>query len=358
MKMQFSSTTCAVTVALGLAAGLAATSGCSKSEEVVDPPSIGATPASESLFTQPLQPSAPAGAVLAIVNGKEITQAEFDVEVQNVMQRMQGRVPPERMAQMQMQMREQLLENLVTRELLFGKVRSEGIEITDEEFQDAVAEITEGLPPGMSLEDMLMQTGTSMQEFRENFSMDLKLRKLIESHTGGKIEATDEEIVAFYEENEAQFQRQESVSARHILLGFDPADDSDEAKAAKRAELEAIRDRVAAGEDFATLAAEHSTCPSGQQGGSLGSFTRGRMVPEFEQAAFTQEVGEVGEIVETQFGYHLIVVDEQIAPGVTPLDEMREQIARHLTGQKQQEVVQQYIETLKASANITFPNQP
>jgi peptidyl-prolyl cis-trans isomerase C len=201
---------------------------------------------------------------------------------------------------------------------------------------------------------MLEQVGTSEEEFRETLTTELKIRKLIEGQSEEKLEASDEEIKAFYDENREQFERPESVTASHILLTVDPTA-TDEEKATARKQLEDIRTKLSEGADFAEMAMEHSSCPSKAQGGSLGSFPRGRMVPAFEEAAFSQEIGKVGDIVETQFGYHLIKVDSRDEAGLTPLDEVQEQLGQYLSNQKQQKVVQGYVEELRKTAEITYP---
>ncbi|HMO50712.1 MAG TPA: peptidylprolyl isomerase [Kiritimatiellia bacterium] len=339
----------------GMATAAVMTTGCSKASES----GSDAASAPAEIFSQPLSAAAGSNpdAVIAVVDGKEITQAEFDREMVVMMNRMQGRVPPDRIGQMREQMRTQLLDNLITREILLAKVKAEGIEITDADFAEAVEQLTENFPPGVSLEDMLEQTGTSMDDFRENFGMELKVRKLIESHTGGKLVASDEDIRAFYDENSEQFERPESVQASHILISVDPTD-SEEAKAAKRQQIEALREQALEGADFAALAGEHSTCPSSAQGGDLGSFTRGRMVPEFEAAAFSQEIGAVGDVVETQFGFHLIKVTERNEPGMTPFEEIKEQLGQYLTNQKQQQAAQTYLQELREAATVTYPDNP
>lgn len=295
--------------------------------------------------------------VIAVVNGTEITQGQLDGEIASMMARMQGRVPPERMAQMRTQMQQQMLDNLINRQVLFDRIAAENITINDEEFDTAVGELTANLPPGATLEMMLAQSGATIEEFRENFGTELKIRKLIEGHSGGKIEVAEEDALAFYNENKEQFERPESVSASHILISIE-ADATDEDKAAKRAELEAIRAKIAEGADFEEMAGEHSSCPSKAQGGSLGDFTRGRMVPEFEQAAFTQAIGEVGDVVETQFGYHLIKVTARNEAGSTPFDEVKEQLTRYLSGQKQQEATRTLVEQWVDEAEVTYPGQP
>lgn len=294
--------------------------------------------------------------VIATVNGTDITQGQLDKEIANMMQRMQGRVPPERLGQMRAQMQAQMLDNLVNRQVITDKITADNITISDEEFDAAVAELTANLPEGATLEMMLAQAGSTEEEFRQNFGMELKVRKLVESHSGGKVESTEEEAMEFYNTNQDQFKKPESASASHILLAVE-ADASDDEKAAKRAELEAIRTKLTEGADFAEMAMEHSTCPSKAQGGSLGDFTRGRMVPEFEAAAFSQEIGEVGEIVETQFGYHLIKVTERSDASATPFEEVKEQLIRYLSAQKQQKAAQALIEGWVEEANVSYPGK-
>ena len=99
-------------------------------------------------------------------------------------------------------------------------------------------------------------------------------------------------------------------------------------------------------------------CPSGAQGGSLGDFGPGQMVPEFDQAAFSQEVGVIGEIVKTNFGYHVIMVEEKTKEGKTAYDEIKERIAEHLQNEKKGEIIQTYIAGLREKATIEDLSKP
>lgn len=155
---------------------------------------------------------------------------------------------------------------------------------------------------------------------------------------------SDEGIVAYYEENQAEFTTPEVVKARHILKKFpDNATDEQKAEIKTAAEelLKTINAELTAGADFAELAKTHSEGPSGAQGGALrGSnpklplgdyFARGDMVKPFEEAAFdTLEPGEVSGLVETQFGYHIIKLEEKKAPEVQPFDQVQYDIRQKL----------------------------
>ena len=100
----------------------------------------------------------------------------------------------------------------------------------------------------------------------------------------------------------------DQVRASHILLAYAGAASSSASRSKEEAaaQIADLRAKSEAGEEFAELARQHSDCPSGSSGGDLGSFGRGQMVPEFDQAAFDLEVGALSDVVETAFGYHLI----------------------------------------------------
>ena len=119
------------------------------------------------------------------------------------------------------------------------------------------------------------------------------------------------------------------------------------------AKIREIRDRVAAGSDFATEAATHSDCPSGKgAGGSLGEFGRGRMVKEFEDAAFTQEVDVIGEPVRTDFGFHIIKVTQHTPAGETKFEDVRDSIVYGMTQERAMEAVQNYFDSLRNDAKV------
>ena len=162
---------------------------------------------------------------------------------------------------------------------------------------------------------------------------------------------TDEEIQKFYDENKEGFAQGESVTASHILIKVDPTDD-DAAKAAKRARIEDLRKQALEGADFAELAKANSDCPSASSGGDLGTFGKGQMVPEFEDAAFSQPTGSVGEVVETQFGFHIIKVTDHQQAKATDFSEVKERISDILYSQKQQDAVKEYVDGLRKQADV------
>lgn len=148
------------------------------------------------------------------------------------------------------------------------------------------------------------------------------------------ISISDEEITEYYNSNKSQFSSGSSVKASHILVD-------------KLEDAEAVSAKINDGLSFEDAAKEYSKCPSNERGGDLGYFSRGRMVPEFEAAAFETSVGEVSEPVKTQFGYHLIKVFDKKSEAVKSLDEVRAQLGDHLLNQKQQALYQSKVEELQ-----------
>jgi len=167
-----------------------------------------------------------------------------------------------------------------------------------------------------------------------------------------KVEVSEEDVKAYYESHKDEFKTPEMVRSRHILIKTDPsASDNDKKKAKEKAEE--ILKKIKAGEDFAKLASDVSDdTGSKPKGGELGFFPKGRMVKSFEDAAFSLKPGEVSGIVETQFGYHIIKVEEKKEPGMEPFDTAKEKIKQKLLQERTKTKVTEFIEKAMKEANI------
>ena len=191
----------------------------------------------------------------------------------------------------------------------------------------------------------LAEAKKNLWEYEEGFKAELakvKDRLLVNyamDKALGNISVKDEEIKAYYDEHAAELMGGDSVSASHILVAEEEV----------AAELLA---KIQAGDvTFEDAAKEHSTCPSGQNGGSLGEFTHGQMVPEFDEACFTMEVGELRGPVKTQFGYHIIRLDGKKEATSIPFEEIREELRGRLTAEKQEKTYKSKVNQL----SLLFP---
>jgi peptidyl-prolyl cis-trans isomerase C len=169
-----------------------------------------------------------------------------------------------------------------------------------------------------------------------------------------KIKVTEKEAKAYYDKNPDLFKSPEQVKARHILIQV-PKGASDEEKKKLKEKADEVLGKVKAGEDFAKLAAEFSDDPGTKsKGGDLGFFSKGSMVPAFEQAAFSLKPGEVSELVETEFGFHVIKVDEKKEAVAEPFETIKEKVTKQVLREKQEAKVTEFVEQALKKAKVTM----
>jgi peptidyl-prolyl cis-trans isomerase C len=174
----------------------------------------------------------------------------------------------------------------------------------------------------------------------------------VEGQIADKIAVKPEAIADFYQKNQDKFQQGARVRASHILISVPEKADA-ATKLQAKTKAEGVLKDLKAGKDFAAAAKENSQDPgSAANGGDLGYFEQGQMVPPFEQAAFALKPGEMSDLVETPFGFHIIKVADKQASRVVPIEEAKPQIEQYLTGQNRQEQTAAFVKTLKAKAKI------
>lgn len=173
-----------------------------------------------------------------------------------------------------------------------------------------------------------------LEENKKALLKSYALNKLIED-----VSPTEEDIKNYYDEHKDQMKKEETRVASHILVGSE-----DKAKEV----LEEMED----GLKFEEAAKKYSTCPSKEQGGNLGEFGRGKMIPEFEEKAFSMDEGEISKPVKTQHGYHIIRVEEVSPEGTKSLEESKEEIKQMLTRLQQQDKYLEKVEELKGKYEV------
>lgn len=240
--------------------------------------------------------------ILAVVNGREIKKEDIDEAI--------SRFPKDRQKYLLTEEgRKQLLNQIIAFELIYAEALNNGLE-NDKEYKQ------------------------QMEAMRKEILTQLSIKRLIDT-----VKVSEEEANSYYEANKNMFKSQGMVSAKHILVD------------SKEKALE-IKKEIEAGKAFETAAKEYSSCPSKERGGDLGKFTRGQMVPEFEEAAFAQKIGVVGEPVKTQFGYHLIKVEEKTEGENKTFEQVKNSIIDRLTQERQNMKYMQYTEELKKKYDV------
>jgi peptidyl-prolyl cis-trans isomerase C len=271
---------------------------------------------------------------------------------------------PELAAQQEKRFHEQILETLVVEQLLNEEVKKANIpETTDQELRLEMTKQLAAMNPPMTLEQYqkaLEAQGFNYDVAKRGHAQDLRYEKLLESKSPGGFTTTEAEAKKYYDENVKEFQVPEQVRASHILIRpTDPNTDPNQAKAQAKHKAEELLQKVKGGADFATVAKESSEDPTTKdQGGDLRLFSRGLMYPTFENAAFSLKVGQVSDLVETPFGYHIIKVTEHHDPNQTPFEKAKTDIISGLTRQKKQEAAQKYVKSLQQNAKIVYPSSP
>jgi len=287
---------------------------------------------------------------VAVVNGVVITKAEYDKELNVHLQRIsrQGQqVSDENMAEL----KNDILEGLIEREVLYQESQKAGIKISDQKVDEQLAGIKKRFPNEDEFKKALAAMNLTEAEVREQIQRGLAIRELIDQNVANKVVISDEETKAYYTGNPQFFKQPEQVKASHILIKVEPtADDAKKTEARKK--ISDLQQKLKDGGDFAELAKEYSEGPSGSRGGDLGYFKRGQMVKPFEDVAFAMKTNEVSDLVETRFGYHLIKVYDKKPEQTLAYADVKEKIAQRLKQEKVEKDATRYVEDLKQGAKV------
>ena len=291
--------------------------------------------------------------MIASVNGVNITSEEVDREMKNLQKQFQSRVPPEQMEKMQPMLQRQALENRISQRLLLQEADRGGYKVEEEGIDEQMKNMKSRFPSTEAFDTQLVELGVSEDELRSEVEESMMIDALLSEKTASTPEVSGEDVEKFYKKNPESFQVPERVRASHILLKTAPGD-GDDVRAEKRQELSRLMGEIEGGAAFDKLAMEHSECPSKTKGGDLGYFGRGKMDKAFEDAAFGMKVDEVSDIVESQFGYHLIKLTAHEEGRTIPIDEVRDKIEAYLDNKNKEEIVGTLIRKLRDDVKIDY----
>ena len=263
--------------------------------------------------------------VVVAIGDAKLMSADLEADVARFIEANKARIPAEQLEGAKQYLTQQLKQQFITKTLLTKEAAKKGISVTDEEVKaraDELIKSAKGRPGAPnSFDELLAMHPLGAERAREEFKTEALVRKFVEQEIASKITVDQEEVKSQYNQivsnitQRAKAPTSEQVRASHILVKTDDAKNSDAAKK----EIDALHAQMKdlKGEElskkFAELAKEKSDCPSKAKGGDLGAFGHGQMVPEFDKAAFEQEIGKLYAPVKTSFGWHLILVKEKIA---------------------------------------------
>lgn len=330
---------------------LITTIGCKKEGEAKDQTSQAEAPKTEESKVTSNKETAPMDAtkVLATVNDVSIYQKDMndfmdrDPQI-NAARKNNIPIPEE--------VKGKILDVLIEREVLLQAASKKNL-ISDKELEDAQKSYLAMYGGEENLQKVLANSGSSIDDFKANLKSDLLLKKYYEEEVSKQVKVTDEEIAKEFKDNSARYAEQPSVRARHILISV-PATASEDAQKTALDNINSIYQEVTKpGVDFGEVAKARSDCPSKEKGGDLGFFTKEMMVPEFANQAFSMKPGEISKPVKTQFGYHIIKLEEEKKGGIPKLEDVKEDISQYIRMNKETEIGRPMLEKLKSEAKIT-----
>ena len=291
------------------------------------------------------------GEVLARVNGTAITRAEVDRSIRVFLA--QNRLSHELSPEARRKAEEAALEQLIVTRILYQTGLALSVDDLGRQIGEKISRIRNKFPTPKAYEDALRASDLSDLDAREVVRNDLVVSNLLEREIVGKVTVSDRELELFYQRNLDKFRKPAGTRLAQILVGVSPQALVEE-KLQAREKAEKIRTRLAAGEEFAALAQSESSCPSNEQGGDLGVFEEGSMIPEFAQATASLKPGEVSQVFETQDGYHLVKLTERVNASVITFDQAKERIGAYLKEVGSQRAINEYVAELKKKARIEY----
>lgn len=285
------------------------------------------------------------GKGLKITRGELTTERNFQMKLVNMPV---DKIQPDQLARIDMQ----ILEQMINKKLLLAhadKATPETKKLAEEQLK----RLQSSFPNEAAFKEQMEKSGLTSDRILHEMEEQAMVEKTLDKEINSKaVQFTPEEVQAFYKENPDFWKQPEQVKVRHILVPVLEAAAKEE-KDAQRKVIEAARKRILGGEKFEQVAKEISQdSGSAQNGGSLPPFTRGQMVPEFEKAAFSQELNKVGPVITTQFGYHIIEVLDHKPARVVPFEEVKTQIEQFIPQRKRSLAVRQLFEKYRDDAQI------
>jgi peptidyl-prolyl cis-trans isomerase C len=230
------------------------------------------------------------------------------------------------------------LVQVIDRELALAEADRLGVSVTPEEAEAALREHRRDYP-GDAFEQMLKTQGITLEDWRRDLEAGLLMEKVVRQAVYTKVSVEEAEIDDYYLEHRDEFDRPAQVRARQIVV-------------ASKEEGERVLGRLRQGEPFAEVARQSSLSPDADAGGDLGFFARGEMPPEFDAIVFTLPVGRLSDLVQSEYGFHLFLVDERREALRLQLSAVRDEIRDKLLAEKEEQAYQQWLQDLRGRATI------
>ena len=284
----------------------------------------------------------------AIVNGQEISAEAVNFELDRLVRFYMGHgMTMAEIRQNLPKLEAKALDQAIGAKLLLDQAARLDIPVTEKDIDAEVARVVQQVGGEENYKKALAAQGISEADFRKELEKGARVNMLVNQACAHVADPTEDEVTAFYEAHKQEYVEPHQVLCQHILVKG-----SNDAALDK---IKEIRERIVNDKaDFAEEAKKHSDCPSGAQGGSLGWFGRGMMVPEFDKAAFEMKKGEVSGVVTTEFGYHIIYKADERGGGQQTIVDVHDQIKDLLRHEARGKAMDAYVAELREKAKIEY----
>lgn len=290
----------------------------------------------------------------AIVNGYEIREEAVSFEFDRLVKfYMSHGMTAQEIQNNKEKLQEKALEQAIGSFLLLEQARKLDLPVTASDVDAEVAKVVTQVGGEENFKKALDAQKLSIADFRREIEKGVRVNMLVQQACAHVSDPSEEEVEAFYKAHKDEYKAPHQVLCQHILVKSAEGD-LPEVKSAAFEKIRSIRERIVNGGDFAEEAKEHSDCPSGKEGGSLGWFGRGMMVPEFDKAAFDMKKGEISDVITTQFGYHIIYKADERGGEEQTLVDVHDQIKDLLRHNARGKAMDEYVKDLREKATIEY----
>jgi len=289
--------------------------------------------------------------IAAIVNDDIITIHELNNEYAKALGQAEkkGAVPEDAAKKL----RSDVLNAMIDRKLIAMKIKELNIVVSEEEVRQSIEEVKKQNSISQeALVTALLAQGLTFDQYKAQMKEQLERLRLMSQEVKSKIQVTEREVKEYYDANQAQFREENSYRARHIFLKVDKNASNEQIKKVMEKAANVIAE-ARTNPDFAELARKYSDDPNAaKDGGDLGTFKKGDMLPEIESAVITMNPGEVSDLVTTPAGFHIIKLEEKSLDRVKPFESVKGAIEELLYRKKSEERFTQWVEELRKSVAV------
>jgi peptidyl-prolyl cis-trans isomerase SurA len=288
--------------------------------------------------------------VVAKVNGEIITLSTVEERVAVAKQQLKAAGNPSKLTEKEIV--KKTLNSIIEEKLQLQEANKSGLEVDDESVENAFKDIRKrNNITEEQMKEMLEAEGRTMEQYKEVIRDQILVTKVVQFRMGKSANSTPKQIKRYYYDHQKEYWQPRQPFVRHILFIVDE-NASPEKRQLKKIKINEILRQIRAGNDFSEMAIKYSEDVTASSGGEIGLLKKGILVPEFEEVAFSLKPGEISDVVESRYGYHIIKVDRVIPGKAKPLDEVKEQIEQVLQFKNRQERYQKWMDEAKSGAMI------